>query len=546
MQFNPRFSRLIRQGLVLPPAGWTLAGLLTFYVLAGLFGHDPWRGEDAVHLAAAFDILQGNDWLTPDLGGVPFEEPPLYFWSAALMGKLLGWLLPIHDAMRLASGIWVGLALIGLYYAARESFGQESAAAAPLLLAGSFGLIFHAHHAQPMLTGLAAMSGALGALEAWRRRPSLAACFYTLALVVAVLGTGWILALPVWLIGLLAVFLRRLPAREIWRLGLAYLVGTLLVLLWCWALNSVDPGRLAAILRKQSLAWGSNGYLWQGLFTNLVTLLWFAWPTLPVAAWTVWRLRRRISERHALIMPTVAFTLTLLLMSWCYQDRDVPGILLLPSLALLATPGILNLRRGASNALDWLARTTFTLFAGFVWLGWSAMVFGWPEGLAKRVVELEPGFVGSFSAGWFVLAFLVTLFWFWLMATSSRSPYRSLAHWTAGLSTLWLLLTSLWLPWIDYGNSYREVATRLGKQLGRHPGCIAERALGDTQRASFAYFAGLNLIPIHKASAAHCQWLLVQGHVDDEPAVSDGWEKMWEGQRQKPRKEQFFLYRRTF
>ena len=39
------FSALLRRGIRLPPAGWALAGMLAFYVLAGLFGRDPWRGE---------------------------------------------------------------------------------------------------------------------------------------------------------------------------------------------------------------------------------------------------------------------------------------------------------------------------------------------------------------------------------------------------------------------------------------------------------------------------------------------------------------------
>lgn len=539
------FSPAWRQGLTLPPAGWTLAGLLAFYVLAGLFGHDPWRGEDAVHLAAALDMLQGNDWLTPDLAGRAFHEPPLYYWSAALLGKLLGGLIPLHDAMRLASGVWVALAMTGLYYAAREAFGQESAAAAPLLLAGSLGLVVHAHHAQPMLVGMAAMAGALGALEAWHRRPGLAWGFYGLSMAAGLLGAGWVPALPVLLLGPLAWLFHRFPRHELPRLALAYGLAALLVASWAVLLHLHEPARLATIWQKELLQWRSSSAPLQGLLSYLGMLVWFGWPALPVALWTVWRLRRRMAERRALTMPFVALLLTLASIALSYQDREVPAILLLPPLALLGTPGILNLRRGAAQALDWLARTCFSVFILFVWLGWSAMVFGWPEGLAKRAVELEPGFEGSFSLGWTVLALVVTLFWGWLIATSQRSPYRSLAHWTAGLTTFWLLLASLWLPWFDYGNSYRGVSSNLSKQLGKQPGCVAEQALGDTQRASFAYFAGLQLIPLNKPQSAACRWLLVQGRADQDIPLAPGWTHVWEGHRQKPRKEMFFLFRRT-
>ena len=118
------FSALLRRGIRLPPVGWVLAAMLAFYVLAGLFGRDPWKGEDAIHIGTAWHMLHYGDWLSPDLAGRPFHEPPLYYWSAALTGKVFGWLLPLHEAMRLASGVWVTLALMGLYYAGRELYGH--------------------------------------------------------------------------------------------------------------------------------------------------------------------------------------------------------------------------------------------------------------------------------------------------------------------------------------------------------------------------------------------------------------------------------------
>ena len=159
-------ATLLRRGIRLPPAGWALAGMLAFYVLAGLVGRDPWKGEDAIHIGTAWNMLQYSDWLAPDLAGRPFHEPPLYYWTGALTGKALGWLLPLHEAIRLASGVWVTLALVGIYYAGREIHGQESAAASPLLLAGCVGLLIHAHDAQPMLIAVAAYGGAVGALAA--------------------------------------------------------------------------------------------------------------------------------------------------------------------------------------------------------------------------------------------------------------------------------------------------------------------------------------------------------------------------------------------
>jgi hypothetical protein len=40
----PDFLALIRRGIRLPPAGWMLAAMLAFYVLAGLFRPRPVEG----------------------------------------------------------------------------------------------------------------------------------------------------------------------------------------------------------------------------------------------------------------------------------------------------------------------------------------------------------------------------------------------------------------------------------------------------------------------------------------------------------------------
>ena len=55
------FSALLRRGIRLPPVGWVLAAMLAFYVLAGLFGRDPWKGEDAIHIGTAWHMLHYGD-----------------------------------------------------------------------------------------------------------------------------------------------------------------------------------------------------------------------------------------------------------------------------------------------------------------------------------------------------------------------------------------------------------------------------------------------------------------------------------------------------
>ncbi len=539
----PDFLALIRRGIRLPPAGWVLAAMLAFYVLAGLFGRDPWKGEDAIHIGAAWHMLSYGDWLSPDLAGRPFHEPPLYYWSAALTGKLFGWLLPMHEAMRLASGLWLTLALMGLYYAGRELYGQESAAASPLLLAGSAGLLFHAHDAQPMLVALAAYGGSIGALAAMERRPHLSGIFYGLSLAGCLLGAGLAPVLPLLAILPLAWWLAPDRQKALRTLGISLAIAALLCLPWPALLLTLEPARFHGWLATE-LAPLKTPFSFSGAGRFLSMLPWFAFPAIPLAGWTLWTRRAHLTAKPQLL-PLALFFITLLMLALAYRPREIPALLLLPPLALLATPGALTLRRGAANAFDWFAMMTFSVFVALVWLCWSAMALGWPEKLAKRVVILRPGFVGHFEILALLVGLAATLWWIWLIVTAPRSPYRSLTHWTMGFTALWLLATTLILPWFDYGKSYRPVAQAIARSLPDKHGCIAERGLSDTQRASLAYFVEIEPLLLETPAGQKCNWLLVSGTNRQELAAPDGsWNKVWEGSRPSERKEKMRLFKR--
>ncbi|HEX6736519.1 MAG TPA: hypothetical protein VF096_17085 [Azonexus sp.] len=539
----PDLASLLRRGLRLPPAGWLLAAMLAFYVLAGLFGRDPWKGEDAIHIGAAWHMLHVGDWLTPNLAGRAFHEPPLYYWSAALSGQLFGWLLPMHEALRLASGFWVALALLGLYYAGRELHGQDSAAASPLLLAGCLGLVVHAHDAQPMLIGLAAYGGALGALAAIGRRPRLAGLFYGLAVAGCLLGAGISPTLPLLAILPLAWWLAPDRSKALQTLLLGLTIAALLIAPWPLTLLLQEPARFHGWLAME-LAPLMTPFSWPGAGRFLAMLPWFAFPVLPLALWTLWTRRRQLQEAP-LLLPLAFLLLTLLMLALAYRPREIPALLLLPPLALLATPGALALRRGAANAFDWFAMMTFSLFAAVVWLCWAAMALGWPERLAQRVVALRPGFVGQFDLFDFLVGLAATVWWAWLIVTAPRSPYRSLTHWTLGFTTLWLLLTTLILPWFDYGKSYRPVAQAVAAALPEGHGCLAERGLSDGQRASLAYFSLIEPAAFNSPAGKACDWLLLVGDTRAERTPPAGrWKLVWEGNRPGDRREKFLLFRR--
>jgi hypothetical protein len=401
-----------------------------------------------------------------------------------------------------------------------------------------------------MLVLLAAVSLQRFAVSLAVRKPRAAAVWCAAALVLGGAGAG----LPgIFLLLLIFLSVFGLGRRERFTLlagmacGLALLV--MLAVLLAWAMP-----QWFSLWRAHELA----GFPLPNYAKKLAELLkmqpWFAWPLWPLACWSLWRARKRGQWRQTGLLQSLGGIIFLALgLPLVLPVEEHTALLLLPPLALLATPGALNLRRGAANAFDWFSGMAFSVFVVFLWLGWSAMVLGWPQRLAARSEILNPGFSGAFQPFFFLLALVATLWWIWSLASLPRSPYRCLTRWSLGLVMVWLLAASLWLPWIDYRKSYRslarEVASHLPQNLvGRtaaREDCIIAWNLGVAQQASLAYFEGLRFqrAPVGERGR-RCRWLLLQNARADTQLDTEDWRKVWEGRRASDRRELFQLYQR--
>lgn len=541
LQDHPRIK-----GISLPPSGWVLAALLAIYIFTGLVGHDPWKHDDAISIGVAFDIFAHGNWLTPQLAGQPYPDTPLYYWVAATTAHLFSWLLPTHDAARLASGLFTLLALQFILLAARELHGRDHAAAAPLLLAGSIGFLFHAHEAQPMLAALAAHTATYWSLALLDRRPRQATIALGTSIALGFLANGLLPVLTLLPAILLTVGQAENRRKKLAHLSAGFALALAIVALWLIPMQSKDPAYLAALLRNELTPLQKPVSLLSGIPRYLNLLLWYAWPALPLAAWTLWS-KRRVLRAHEITLPGLSFLGVLLILGVLVELRSSAALLLLPPLVLLAVPGVGTLRRGAANAFDWFGMMTFTFFLAVCWIVWSAMVFGWPARLARQAVRLEPGFVGHFDPLAFGFALLLTLIWFWMIATSPRSPMRGIMHWMAGLTLFWVLVATLWMPWIDYGKTYRSVAAGMAKALPARVDCIANANLPDSVLGTLDYFNGIRTVPLSSSAAKKCRWLVMHGEARDPKKMADaGWRKIWEGNRPSDRRssEKFRLYRR--
>ncbi len=176
------YRSLKQAGLVLLCAAW---------IMLGLFGHDPWKPDDATSFGIAYDMLRHGDYVVPRLGGVASpERPPLFYALAAATAGTLAPVLSLHDAARVANAICLGLALWLLALTGRELYGKDFRWLPVLLFVGCIGLWDRAHYLAPDIGLLAAYALALYALALAPRRFALGGALLGLAAGLAYLCKG--------------------------------------------------------------------------------------------------------------------------------------------------------------------------------------------------------------------------------------------------------------------------------------------------------------------------------------------------------------------
>ncbi|MDQ8023742.1 MAG: glycosyltransferase family 39 protein [Moraxellaceae bacterium] len=530
---------------------WFLAVLTLAYALPGNLGHAPWRGDDALHIGIAFEMLHDGHWLVPTVAGLPWtDSPPLLHWLGAVTGALLGWLLPLADAIRLGTVLAVLGSLWLLRETARLLFDETAGTAALLLGIGSIGLVVHAHEAQPMMLLMAMQVANLYGLALMPRDAKRGGLIAGAAAGAAFLTNGLhglLLTLPLWALLVLGCRECRQGSQ---RGGLLTGLGVALLLsvLWPLALAVWAPEHLSAWWRQElAESLPHAGHLARLRATG-EQIGWFTWPLWPVALYALWRRRQVLSNYpHALLLS--GLLLSLLVVITTGTLRPANAMPLLPAFILLAASEVTRLRRGAANLFDWFGIMTFCALGIFVWLAWSASQFGWPAPLARNVLRLAPDYAPTWSWLLLVLALCLSVAWIVALVRMPYFPLRGALHWALGVTLLWGLAATLWLPWIDHTKSYETIANQMARHVLQYvpPGtCIASRGAGDSQRAAFYFHEQLRLDPSATAAASCPLMITFATGRSDEPAAGADWLVVWTHQRGRGRQaDSITLWRRA-
>ncbi len=554
---------------------WGLFALCLLYILSGLIGRDPWKTDDAAGFGIMWTMAHGglNDWLWPHIVGLPAaDKGPLAFWIGAICIKLFGWLLGDALAARVASigffllgslAVWYTTYLLGRRPEAQplrlafggqpepSAYGRTLADGALLIYLGSLGLLMHSHNtsAEALHVSLVALALYMST-RLFESRSVRAAVLLGVALGLLVLTRGWVVPLALWT-GLLVLASVRERSLILKLAAVALPMAIMVSSTWILANRMVRPFNSSPYDAWMLWNYDQLGLpSWETLRHLLKNGIWFAWPAWPFAAWAVYAWRRQYQALHVMLPFTFATASVLLVLFSGHSDEGVL-LPLLPPLAILAAFGLPTMKRGAINAVDWFSVMTLTTCAAFIWIGWIAKQTGWPAQLAKNAFKLAPGFKPEFNLIACVVAVLATAGWFvlvhWRVSRRPSVLWRAVVLSSGGVILCWLLLTTLWMPWINYGKSYAGVAKQLAEKLPQSQHCV-DTNVGPAQRASFAYFGHVSFAQFDNR---RCDFLLLQDNnrrKENAKSVTppnNQWRLLWDGRRPSDRDERFRLYQRV-
>ncbi len=278
-------------------------------------------------------------------------------------------------------------------------------------------------------------------------------------------------------------------------------------------------------------------------------LVWVAWPAVPLIVWMLWIRGRGFNgglNEPGVIVPGLYAIVMLVMLAVAPDPRLMQMLPVLAPLALVASLEIDSWKREHSAALDWFGILTFGLTAIVLWAFWIDAYF---NGMSPRVAILlrdtETGYGTSFHLREVLAAVFLTALWIVLVRPARRSNRRAILNWAAGMTLIWGLIATIWLPYLDARRTYRSVAESIGVYRPDNA-CIARRNVGDAQRAAFYYFAGVVTVPETALQADDCPALLVQyGRLREGTPPLPGYRVQWEGSRRGDETEWFVLYRKT-
>lgn len=523
--------------------------LLVFaWLWPGVFSHDLWRPTEPQIFAAIQESEQTASWL-PTLFGLPyFEVSPLYLNIAkGFKNALSPWAMDAFSASRFATVLFMSIAYLGCGVAGHKFWGNESGRSVIFILLGSIGLWGMGHFLDDQAVLFAGIGLSLWALAAIERQVVFSSLLLATGMILISQAAGWLLAL----FPLLLLFVLYMVS-PLWkkRRYLIVWVGTQ-IMIWPIAaaffllMSQTSPDFFHQYWDNH-LFGDFGGFKQFHLQFNLpyywLHLLWFAFPAYPLAIWTASRLS--LVQHKTGILALVWLLLALLMLSVYPQQHQDHLVWVLPILALLGAGQLDSLRRGAAAFLNWFGMMTFGAAALFLWLGFFAMNYGFPAKLAERAMYFSPYYQPEIKILPILIALSFTPIWIYIITRRHIRGRQAVSNWAAGMTLIWALLMTLFLPWLDAAKSYRPVVESMHVALPeqdrwalQNGACISIADSSLNSRLAWQQYSSFD-IQTHQ----HCRYRLYE--VAQHAAIAENERLIWQGKRPRNKHQHFILTER--
>lgn len=542
---------------LITPSALLLAVLFLAWQLPGIIGREPWKSDEAYTMGLVHHIIDSGDVVVPELGGEPFmQKPPVFFVASAVFARILSPLLDHHDGARAACLLFNVLTLIFVGLAARELNGPGKGWPAAVLFLACIGPIHMAHF---ILTDLALLAGvaiglygmAIGLRREWAGGLICGTGAGLTFMAKGLVGPG-MLGLTVLLLPLLDKTWR---TKAWWK----FTAGCVLASVpWC----SIWP--IALYLRSPALfrewIWDNNFGRFLGAnklgpkkepFYYFKLVPWYAFPATLLVVWTMMRERLSGWASATLRLPTILFLVSFTVLCISRDGREIYALPLMAPLLVLASRRLDDIKPALARGANGVIFGFFSLVALLLWLVWMGIQWNRPSALMSKLHEVLPGYEPVFEVMIFVFALVATLAWIALVFRHRSDPRHLCVHAAAGVTLLYLLGMTIYLPMADWNMSYRRQLTQLrDSKLLPENATVASRGLGEPQRAMLEYYAGLKTVRLELKRNRNFKsdWLLIQSEYNPKTKTinykvppGDEWKQVW----QEPHnKEIFQLFRK--
>ncbi|MBQ9723880.1 MAG: glycosyltransferase family 39 protein [Neisseriaceae bacterium] len=440
---------------------WVLLLLAFVWLWPGVIHRDLWNLESALYSSILHIQQTNNLFISSHYGETYIPNMPVYLWIATAFQRLSA-LFPMsgYTAARLSTSLLTVLSLWAMGGAGRELLGKYNGRSVVLILIGCPGVLVIGHSLDSTIMLFSAFCSFIYGVALSRRKTVFGGLL---------IGVSWLLAfwsgnvpplLFLWLITAL------LPFANEWRTR-RYLRAITLALLIALPLLPVLPLLLKHHNPTAFQVWFNHHIL--GIFGGmsqhnigfsplklLKDLLWFAAPAWLIALWAIYR-RKILTNTTGWFCLTWLITASFILIF----QKDIDNrqlIWLLPPLAIIGAASLDDIKRGVAAFFNWFGVMIFGFCALFLWAMFFAINYGVPYRLSEWASRFNPYFSPDWNYFPMILALSFTPIWLWAVTRRHIRGRKAITNWAAGMTLIWTILLSLFLPWIESLKSYRPIA----------------------------------------------------------------------------------------